>query len=111
VYDITASWPADASPNVNTYTLTWMRNGAALPPVTIPQSAALDATGYTADFNSNNPTVTLAPGDVVTASVVANDTVDSLNSTPTVSTPLTIPIPPPVAPVPVASVTLTSTGP
>lgn len=108
--NVIASWPASVpGPNlgkVTGYNVVWTLNGAPAATVTVPQSASGDSGGYTADFNSGNPGVTLAAGDVVDCTVVAADTTDSLLSPPDTAPPITIPVPlqPPAA---VASVTLT----
>jgi hypothetical protein len=93
-------WTASVSSNVNKYTVAWSRNGVAAGSVDVPQSAAGDASGYATDWNAANPGVTLAPGDVLFATVTAVDTTDNLSSTPVVSNSVTIPTPvqPPAPP-------------
>lgn len=110
MFDVTATWQKSTSDNVEQYTVAWTLNGAPAAPSLVPQSAAADLSGYTADFNTANPTLILKFGDTVSVAVVANDTVNGLNSTATASSPLTIPTPPPTPPAAVASVTLTLSG-
>lgn len=101
--NIIAPWTKSPSPNVNAYVVLWVRTPAGGSPgapvsQTVPQSARGDANGYQADFNTGNPGVTLQPGDVVTSSIVAEDTVNNLASTPAAELPaggITVPTPPP----------------
>jgi hypothetical protein len=110
--DVVGSWLKSPSANVQQYTVAWTRNGAALNPSIVPQSTTADNTGYGADFGTANPTVVLSQGDVIAGSLIAQDTVNNLASTP-VSATVTIPTtpPPPTAPLPPTGFTLTVTGP
>jgi hypothetical protein len=116
--NVLATFTKSPSPNVNQYTVLWVRTpagGSAGSPVpqNIPQSNAFDASGYSADFNTGNPGVVLAPGDTVSASIVADDTIHGAVSTAVAETPasVTIPVPPPPpAPEPPVAGTLTATA-
>lgn len=108
MYNVTASWgastPGPGIGAVTGYNVAWTRNGAPAATVTV------GATTLTADFNSGNPGVTLAPNDVIDCTVTAADTTDNLLSAPDTAKPVTIPVPvqPPAA---VTNLTLTVTGP
>jgi hypothetical protein len=108
VFDPVLRWTKSPSPNVEQYGVAWLLNGSAVGTIMIPQSAAMDTSGYSTDFAAANPTVTLAGGDTVSASVAAMDVTDSLNSAPVSAGPLTIPTVPTV-PQPPVNVTLTLT--
>ena len=111
-YDVIGSWQKSPSSNVQQYTLGWTLNGTAVNPSVIPQSSAGDSGGYSADFGAANPTVVLVSGDVVAGALIAQDTVNKLDSS-SVSASVTIPTPPPVpvAPLPPTGFSLTVTGP
>ena len=80
-------WTPSISPNVNTQTVQWTRNGQLAGAATVPAGIAQT------DWTTANPSITLAPGDVISATVIENDTVDNLQSTPAVSNSLVIPTP------------------
>jgi hypothetical protein len=108
--DATLAWQASPSDNVNSYLVTFTYNGAAQPSVSVPRTAAQDSGGYTLDFATSNPSLTVAAGDVIGAWIVAVDTADNLTSaavTPPSVTEPTPPPPPPAAPLPPQNVTLT----
>lgn len=109
-FDVIGSWQKSPSANVEQYTLAWTVNGVAATPSVVPQSASGDSGGYSADFGAANPSITLNAGDVVAGSLIAQDTVNNLNSSPVTAT-ATIPTPPPTAPLPPTGFTLTVTGP
>ena len=102
--DPIARWVKSPSSNVEQYTIAWTYNGGAAGTSTVPQSAAGDASGYSSDWATSNPTITPTAGDVLSCSIVAVDTVNHLTSTPLNLGPLTIPA---TAPAPPASGTLT----
>lgn len=106
VYNVTASWAASApGPGIGAvtgYNVAWTRNGAP--------AATVTTTSLAADFNSGNPGITLASGDVIDCTVTAADTTDNLLSPPDTATPVTIPTPL-QPPAPVTNLTLTVTGP
>lgn len=106
--DATLSWQAaPSSPKATGYSVVWIYNGAAQPPVTVPRTAALDASGYTLDaatsIASVSPTITIGPGDTIDATVTTVDATDNLVSTPVTPPAVTEPI---AAPNPPANVTL-----
>lgn len=99
--DASLSWQASAAGTPTSYTVVWSHNGTAQPPITVPATAAQDASGYSQDFASANPTITVAAGDVIGATVTAVDGVHSLSSAVQPSTPPTVteptePVPPSV---------------
>ena len=105
---VVAAWPASTGPKVTAYNLFWVVNGVkATTPVKVPRTAALDAAGYTLDYDTSTGK-TPSDGDQIGATVIALDETDSLQSVELASTPLfvTIPISPPPAP---ASLTVTLT--
>jgi hypothetical protein len=115
-YDATLAFPASVPTNgtPNSYLVTWLYGAAGGPPVaqtpiSIPQSAAQDLTGYTSDFGSAFPSITLAPGDTLGATVVAVDATNAaLNSPPVVAPTVTIPAAPvPLLPPASAAITIT----
>ncbi len=85
-------WNGSPSLNVNRYNLAWTVNGVAV----VPGVAQPSDGGRS--FNQDNPTVVLHAGDVVGVTVTADDTVDSLLSSPVTPAPLTIPASPPLPP-------------
>jgi hypothetical protein len=86
------TWNASDSSGVTSYGVSWQRNGvAAGSPVTVPQSASGDASGYSSTWDAANPGVTLAGGDVLVATVVAVNGATNLSSAPATSNSLTIP--------------------
>ncbi len=97
--DAILSWQKSPSSNVNKYTATFTVNGTALNGIDVPANSGQDATGYVLDLSAASPSTTLNPGDVIGASVVAVDTVNSLTSTPDVANTVTVPTAP-VAPQP-----------
>lgn len=105
-YDPILRWTKSPSSNVNSYAVAWTLNGAAAGTLSVPQTAAMDAAGYSTDFAAGNPTVTLQGGDVLGVTVSAFDSVDNLSSSPVSPTPLTIPA---SAPLPAVNPTLTLT--
>jgi hypothetical protein len=109
MYDVTASWTKSATGSPTNYTVAWSHNGTVVTPTVVPQSTVGDASGYGADFGTSNPTVTLAPGDTVSATCTAIDTVNNLSSTP-VAASVTIPTAP-VAPSSPVGFALAVTGP
>lgn len=101
----TLTWSKSPSSNVNKYTISWTLDGNPAAVVDVPQSASGDSGGYSTDFNSGNPGVTLKGGDVVDCTIVAVDTVNGLTSTPVTPPAVTVPTPP-AAPEPPAGVAL-----
>lgn len=101
--DATLAWGASPSNSVTGYSVTWIYNGAAQPTQTVPRTAALDASGYTSDFATSNPTITVQGGDVIDATVTAVDATHNLSSTPVTPPAVTEPI---AAPEPAQNVTL-----
>jgi hypothetical protein len=92
--DATLTFSANNATGTPTgYLVVWSQNGTALPPVTIPQTAAQDASGYTSDFTSATG-VTPAPSDTLGATVQAIDSANSaINSVVVPSTPATVTVP------------------
>jgi hypothetical protein len=90
------------------YVVNWTYNGTALAPQTVPVTAAGDASGYSLDFATANPTVTVSPGDVIGATIDTVDATNNLQSAAVPSVPATVtePAAPPVAPGPPQNVTL-----
>jgi hypothetical protein len=106
VVDPVVRWDASDSAGVTSYSVGWSRNGAAAgAPVSVPQSSAGDSGGYSSDWNSANPGVTLTAGDVLIASVAAINATTGLSSAPAPSNSLTIPTAP-TPPDPPSSVVL-----
>lgn len=110
--DATLSWQASATGMPTAYVVNWTYNGTAIAPQTIPATTAQNAAGYSIGFAASNPTITVAPGDVIGATVQADDVPDSLVSAVVASTPATVtepapPPPPPTPPGPPQNVTLT----
>ena len=102
--DAILAWQASPSPNVNSYAATFTIDSVAQPVVSVPRTAALDASGYTIDVASACPGATIVGGSVIAASLVAVDSVDSLSSAPVVPLSVTEPV---SAPLPPTAVTLT----
>lgn len=97
--DATLTWTKSLTGTPTSYSVVWTQNGVALPAVPTPVSASSDVTGYSQDFATANPTVTLAPGDVVGATITAVDATNNLSSAATPSVPATVTLPvSPVAP-------------
>lgn len=96
--DATLKWSASPSSNVTGYSVVWTYNGTAQPPQSVPRTAALDASGYTLDFATSNPSIAVQGGDVLGASITAVDATDNLASTavtpPAVTEPVMAPLPP-----------------
>ena len=67
----TVSWFKDPSPVVSGYLVYWTHNGTLIAPVAVPQTAQGDVGGYSLDFGSSDPTITVQPGDVVGAAVAS----------------------------------------
>jgi hypothetical protein len=88
--DPTVSWFKDPSPVVSGYLVYWSYNGAAIPPFAVPQSAQSDAGGYSLDFGSSNPTITVQPGDTIGAAVASVSQKFNLQSPQIVATPPTV---------------------
>ena len=101
----TLTWQKSPSSNVENYQVQWIYNSANAALVNVPQSATGDASGYSTDFVSQNPTVTLKGGDVVSCSIIAQDTVNNLASAPITPAAVTIPTAP-TAPQPPQNVVL-----
>lgn len=105
--DATLSWDASATGTPTSYAVIWTYNGTAQAPISVTQNAAQDASGYSLDFASSNPTITVKAGDVIGASVQAIDATNSLSSAVVISTPPTVTEPTtPVAPSVPQNVTL-----
>ena len=105
-YDPVARWQHSNSSNVNQYNVAWTVNGNAAGSGVVFQAPNLDGTQYARSFSQDNPTVVLHAGDVVGVTITADDTVDSLLSTPVTPAAVTIPASPPLPP---NSVTLSLT--
>lgn len=101
--DVRVSWQLSPTPGVTSYSVTWTYNGTALAPVIVPQSAAGDSSGYSLLFSTSEPSTTLNPGDVVSATVAAVG--PGGTSSAATSTPASVTIPAPV-PAPPVNVTL-----
>jgi len=84
---------ASVSPNVNKYNVAWTVNGTQAGSISIARDPAADTAGYATPFSAANPSVTLNPGDVLTATAIADDTVDSLLSSVATASPYTVPTP------------------
>lgn len=103
--DAILSWNASTSGNPTSYRVMWIYNSTAQLVQLVPRTSAQDASGYSLDFATSNPAVTVSPGDVIGASMDAFDGVNNLASA-TVSVPsvtvlgVTVPAvpPPPLAP-------------
>lgn len=105
--DVTVAWVASPSASTTNYLVTYTVNGTAQTQVSVPRTSAQDSGGYSSDINSALPSLTLNPGDVVGASVAANDSVNNLQSAAIPSVPATVTIPTvPVAPAPPSNVVL-----
>lgn len=89
--------------NVSGYKLQWSCNG-------VPGNLEIlgIAGTYQGAFNLGNPGVTLKPGDVVQASVIAFDAAHNAVSAPPLVQSATIPVAPPASP---TNLVLTVTGP
>jgi hypothetical protein len=97
--DATLTWTKSLTGTPTSYSVIWTQNGTALPAVSTPASAGADTSGYSQDFATANPTVTVNPGDVIGATVQAIDATNSLSSAVTPSVPANVTIPAtPVAP-------------
>jgi hypothetical protein len=107
--DAIAAWQKPTVGTPTGYYVAWTYNGAALAPQLVPATAAQDVAGYSLDFATANPTITVAPGDIIGASIQAVDATDTLSGpiTPTVPPTVTEPAAPPPAPGPVVNPTLT----
>lgn len=92
--DATVTWGGNNATGVPTgYLVQWFQNGKALPPVTVPQTAAQDAAGYSSDFTSATG-ITPAPGDTIAVTVQEVSSVtSSINGVATASTPASVQIP------------------
>jgi hypothetical protein len=90
----TLSWKASLSGNPTAYQVTWGYNGVAQPVQNVPRTAGQDASGYSLDFASANPTITVKPTDVIGASIVAYDAVNNISSAVITPPTVTIPTPP-----------------
>jgi hypothetical protein len=107
--DATLSWDASATGSPTSYSVIWTYNGTAQPAQSVAATAAQDASGYSLDFATSNPTITVKGGDVIGATVQAVDATQTPPGTspvvpsvpPTVTEPTT-----PVAPGPPQNVTL-----
>lgn len=91
------SWQASPSENVQQYSVVWNYNGVPQTPVVVPVSGAAYSLTYAGTLN---------PNDILSASVSSVDTVNHLTSVPAVSNTVTVPVPPPTAPLPPTGVTL-----
>ena len=98
------TWTKSPSSSVNQYSVQWMLDNNPAAQVPVPSSTNGDASGYSTDFNSGNPGVTLNNGDIVGATLTAVDTINNLQSTPVTPSPITISIP--TAPSPPENVVL-----
>ncbi len=97
--DATVTWTMTTTGTPTGYSVVWTRNGTALPAILVPATAAQDAAGYSLDFVTSEPAITVAPGDVIGATVQALDAVNGLSGPITPSVPATVTIPAtPVAP-------------
>lgn len=95
--DATLSWSKSATGTPTSYQVTWTYNGTAQSPYKVPASAAQDASGYSQDFATANPTLTARAGDVIGATVQALDETNGLSSGVVTASSVTIPTTP-VAP-------------
>lgn len=103
----TVSWTKSLTGTPTQYTVKWTVNGSVVGSPVVPVTAAQDASGYTLDFASSVPGVTLNPGDQISVTVKADDVPNNLHSEEVASTPPTVTIPTaPVPPGPPQGVTL-----
>ena len=110
--DATLTWDAATTgPTTGVptgYVVVWTYNGAAQTPVTVPANAAQDASGYSLDFGTTNPTLTVKAGDTIGATVQTIDAANNLLGPVVPSTPTSVTEPTtPVAPGPALNVVLT----
>jgi len=97
--DATVTWNPTTTGTPTAYLVAWSQNSIALPAISVPVSAQQDASGYSNDFATSNPTVALNPGDTLAVTVQAVDTKNNLQGPVTPSVPASVQIPTaPVAP-------------
>lgn len=96
--DAIVSWGASATGAPTSYQVRWTYNGSQMAAVNVPRTAALDASGYSLDFATSNPTITVKGGDQISAIVRAVDSVNNLQSDYVATVPATVTIPAPPAP-------------
>lgn len=92
-YNPKVTWHKSPSLNVTGYLVAWTLNGTPVGTGTVAQANNLDSAGYSAQFGTLNPTVTLKANDVVGVTVQTVDAVNSLSSSVVVSAPTTLTIP------------------
>jgi hypothetical protein len=92
VPDLTVSWTKPLIGTATSYNVIWIYDNTFLPPISVPSTAAGDAGGYTLDFNTSEPTITLSPGDAVNVQVIAVDATDNAVSTTVSAGPVIIPL-------------------
>ncbi len=99
VNDVTVNWTKTTVGTPTNYLVVWSVNGTAATPVSVPATALGDIGGYSLDYATSQPATPLKPGDVVGATVQANDAVNNLQGPVAPSDPTTVTIPStPVAP-------------
>lgn len=88
--DAIVTWKADPSKKVTGYNVTWAYNGVAQPPVAVPRTAQGDQSGYSLDFATSQPTITVGEGDTISPQVESVDSVNNRTSPEIASVPASI---------------------
>lgn len=97
--DAIVSWQKTTVGTPTSYSVVWTQNGISLPPVSVSVTSAQDAAGYSLDFGTSQPGVSVKPGDVIGATIQAIDAANSLSGPVTPSVPASVTVPSaPVAP-------------